>query len=187
VSVKAIVRNRQIKTVFLYDTDKARAEKVSRELSTLFKDIYFVYADDVKSAIKKSDIVVTCTTSRTPIIDLEDVSPGTFIAAVGCDSEEKSEIHPRLISACKLVSDFTEQAAAFGDLHHAIQMGMVTRSHVHAELGEVIAGQKSGRDSDEEIIIFDSTGTALQDVAAASIVYEKAHARSLGRKYNFQN
>jgi alanine dehydrogenase len=143
--------------------------------------------DDVRPAMKESDIIVTCTPSRTHIIDLDDIKPGTFIAAVGCDSEDKSEIHPRLICASKVVSDFTEQSAAFGDLHHAIKEGLVTKSHVHAELGQIIAGHKSGRENDDEIIVFDSTGTALQDVAAASIVYERALAKGVGSQYNFQN
>jgi ornithine cyclodeaminase/alanine dehydrogenase-like protein (mu-crystallin family) len=96
-------------------------------------------------------------------------------------------MHPRLISASKVVSDFTEQSAAFGDLHHAIEQGFVTKSHVYAELGQIIAGHKIGRENDEEIIVFDSTGTALQDVAAASIVYERAVAKGLGNRYDFQN
>jgi alanine dehydrogenase len=187
ISLQAISANRDLKTVYLYDTNRSQAEKLLKEIATFHKPIEAVCVNDVKSAIKDSDIVVTCTTSKTPIIDLEDVRPGTFIAAVGCDSEEKSEIHPRLISASKIVSDFTEQTAAFGDLHHAIEEGLVTKSHVHAELGEIIAGQKRARENDDEIIVFDSTGTALQDVAAALIVYEGAIVKGLGYKFDFQN
>jgi ornithine cyclodeaminase/alanine dehydrogenase-like protein (mu-crystallin family) len=64
-----------------------------------------------------------------------------------------------------------------GDLHHALNAGAVTRADVYADLGEVVAGRKCGRESDEEIIVFDSTGMALQDVAAAALVYEKAGRR----------
>jgi alanine dehydrogenase len=85
------------------------------------------------------------------------------------------------------VSDFTEQSAAFGDLHHAIELGLVTKSHVHAELGQIFAGHKTGRENDDEVIVFDSTGTALQDVAAASIVYERAILKGLGSQINFQS
>ncbi|MBA4056851.1 MAG: hypothetical protein C0490_19210 [Marivirga sp.] len=185
ISLHAIAASCDLKTAYLYDTNRSQAENLSKHLTSSHKQIKVTIADEVKSALKKSDIVVTCTTSRTPIIDLDDVKPGTFIAAVGCDSEDKSEIHPRLISASKVVSDFTEQSAAFGDLHHAIDQGFVTRSHVYAELGQIIAGQKIGRENDDEIIVFDSTGTALQDVAAASIVYERAVANGLGYRYNF--
>jgi alanine dehydrogenase len=187
VSLNAIAASRSLKTAYLYDTNRSQAEKLSRQVTSLGKGINAVCVDDIKSAIKGSDIVVTCTPSRTPILYQKDVAPGTFIAAVGCDSEDKSEIHPELISASKVIADFTEQSAAFGDLHHAIEQGLVTKSHVHAELGQIIAGQKKGRENDDEVIVFDSTGTALQDVAAASIVYERALAKGLGSSFNFQN
>jgi alanine dehydrogenase len=187
ISLDAIGAHRELKRVYLYDTNQSQAEKLSRHLATLYKHFEIVCVEDVKSAIRESDIVVTCTPSQTPIIDLEDIQPGTFVAAVGCDSEAKNEIHPRLISASKVVTDFTEQSAAFGDLHHAIEKGLVTKAHVHAELGQIITGKKKGRENDDEVIVFDSTGTALQDVAAASIVYEKALRKNLGIKYNFQD
>jgi alanine dehydrogenase len=187
ISVNAIAANRDLKLVYLHDINPSQAENLSRQLAIAHRTLKVVCVDNVKSAINESDIVVTCTTSTTPIMDIGDVRPGTFIAAVGCDSENKSEIHPRLISASKVVTDFSEQSAAFGDLHHAIEKGLVTKSHVHAELGQIIAGQKNGRENDEEVIVFDSTGTALQDVAAASIVYERALAKGFGMTYNFQN
>jgi alanine dehydrogenase len=187
ISLNAITLNRNLKTAYLYDTNQSQTERLSEYVASLNKDIEVVCVHDVKSAINQSDIIVTCTPSKTPIIDLDDIKPGAFIAAVGCDSEDKSEIHPRLISASKVVTDFTAQSAAFGDLHHAIEQGLVTTSHVHAELGQIIAGQKSGRENNDEVIVFDSTGTALQDAAAASIVYERAMAKNIGSRYNFQN
>jgi alanine dehydrogenase len=72
------------------------------------------------------------------------------------------------------VVDVLEQCAAIGELHHAIEEGLMTRDGVHAELGEIVAGKRPGRESEEEVIVFDSTGTALQDAAAAAVVYEKA-------------
>src|SRR5918993_3730390 len=187
ISIDAIAVSRNLKKAYLYDTNRSKAETLSKRIGQSHSSIESACVDDVKSAILKSDIVVTCTTSKTPLVDLEDVKPGTFIAAVGCDSEEKSEVHPRLIAASKLVTDFTEQCAAFGDLHHAIEHRLVDKSHVYAELGQILAGQKPGRENDEEIILFDSTGTALQDVAAASSVYESALAKGVGNRFNFQN
>jgi alanine dehydrogenase len=187
ISINAIAASRNLKKAYLYDTNRSKSETLSKHLVQSHNSIESVCVDDVKSATLKSDIIVTCTTSKNPIVDLEDIKPGTFIAAVGCDSEEKSEVHPRLIAASKLITDFTEQCAAFGDLHHAIEHRLVDKSYVHAELGQIIAGQKLGRENDDEIIIFDSTGTALQDVAAASIVYESALAKGLGSRFNFQN
>jgi alanine dehydrogenase len=78
------------------------------------------------------------------------------------------------------VVDLLEQCSTIGELHHALDKGLMTREQVHGELGEVIAGRKAGRSSSDEVIIFDSTGTALQDVASAAIVYERAVATGGG-------
>lgn len=133
----------------------------------------------------ESDVILTCTTSRAPILHLKDVKRGAFIAAVGADNPAKWEIDPQLLAASAVVTDITEQAATIGDLHHAIEAGLVGRDHVRAELGEVVAGKKGGRISDDEIVIFDSTGAGFQDTAAAAIVYERARERGLGMEVRF--
>jgi len=104
---------------------------------------------------------------------------------VGADNETKQELDPRLLSENKTVVDLFDQAASIGELHHAIEAGLMTRSNVHAELGEIVAGIKPGRTSPDEIIIFDSTGMALQDVIAATRVYERAKQLNVGRALDF--
>ena len=133
-------------------------------------------ADDLVAAVRQSDICVTCTPARRAVIGPADVRPGTFIAAVGADSEDKQELAPELLCAARVVVDNLEQCATIGELHHALTLGLVTRESVHAELGELIAGTATGRRSRDEITIFDSTGTAVQDVAPAALVYERARA-----------
>ena len=105
--------------------------------------------------VAESDIVITCTTARDYFITREMVRPGTFVAGVGADNENKQELDPALLAASKLVTDLTEQCAVIGDLHHALAAGTMTRSGVHAELGEIVAALKPGRTSEEETIIFD--------------------------------
>jgi alanine dehydrogenase len=129
---------------------------------------------DLRAALRTSDVVITCTTSRRAFLMRDDVAPGTFIAAVGSDNPEKSEIDPALMASSKVVVDSIEQCAAFGDLHHAIAAGVMSADNVYASLGAIVAGDLSGRTSDDEITIFDSTGTAIQDVAAAVLVYKRA-------------
>jgi len=114
------------------------------------------------------------------------VQPGTFIAAVGADNENKQEIDPRLLAESTLVTDLTAQAATIGDLHHAIIAGTMSRDDVHAELGEVVAGRKPGRRDAHEITIFDSTGTGLQDVAAAIAVYRRATKEKAGQALRYE-
>src|SRR5262249_57156627 len=116
---------------------------------------------------------VTCTPSNRWFLDRTYVMPGAFIAAVGADNPEKQEIEPELLAEHVVIADVLDQCAAIGDLHHAIDAGVMKRDDVRAELAAVIAGSKPGRLSDDEVIIFDSTGTALQDVAAAALVYER--------------
>ncbi len=130
--------------------------------------------EDLGSAAQSADVIVTCTTSHQPFLSAAMIRPGTFVAAVGADKPDKSEIVPDVMGAATVVTDVTAQCAEMGDLRHALQAGIMTRADVHAQLGEVLTGAKSGRRSIEEIIIFDSTGTGLQDVAAAAAIFERS-------------
>ncbi len=136
--------------------------------------------DTPGEAVRGADVCATCTPSKTPLLLRRDVSPGTFIAAVGADHPDKQELEPALLIASTLVVDHLEQCAAIGELHHALESGVMTRRDVHAELAEIVAGRVRGRDREAETIVFDSTGTGLQDVAAAALVYERALAAGAG-------
>jgi len=183
VQSRAIAAVCRIGKIFLYDKNHEQAVRLSH---TLFDDcgIQVTPVSDLADATIQSDICVTCTTSREPLLGTSHVRPGTFIAAVGADNPEKHEIHPALMASSKIVTDIVDQCAAMGDLHHALKAGTVTGDDVHAELGEIVAAKKAGRETDDEIIIFDSTGMALQDVAAAAAVYEKAQRQGLGIRLN---
>ena len=157
--LEAMRRVRPIERVFAIDVDRAKAEALGE-------------VRPLDEAVRESDIVITCTTSTTPFLRREHLHPGLFIAAVGADNPRKSELEPELMAHAKVVADVLEQAATMGDLHHALDAGVMTREDVFGELADVIRGH--GRTSDDEVFVFDSTGTALQDVAVASIAYERA-------------
>jgi alanine dehydrogenase len=108
------------------------------------------------------------------------VAPWPFLAAVGADNQGKQELEPELVASATLVVDVLEQCAEIGELQHALAAGLMTRAQVHAELADVVAGRRPGRTHDEEITVFDSSGTALEDVAAAIAVYEAARAKGRG-------
>ena len=184
VQVKALARVCPIQTVFAYDQSEEQALRFARDV-TKELTITVRAVTDLAAAARQSDICVTCTPSPQPLLGSDDVSPGAFIAAVGADNPEKQELHPNLMAKSKIVADLLQQCAVMGDLHHALEAGELTEADVYAELGEVVAGKKSGRESDEEIIIFDSTGMALQDVAAAALVSEKAERQGSGVRFNF--
>lgn len=178
IQLKALQRVRPLTRVRLFDRDRGRAEQMARELApALALEIHV--ADSPAAAARDSDIVVTCTAARQAILDVGDVAAGTFVAAVGADNPDKQEIAPALLAASRVVVDVLEQAATLGDLHHAIAAGTMSRSDV-AELGQIVAGRLPGRRTAAETIVFDSTGMALQDVAAAAAVYERALAAGRG-------
>src|SRR6185503_9916909 len=135
---------------------------------------------ELRVALRHSDVCVTCTPSRHAFVMAADVAPGTFIAAVGADNRGKQELDPTLLASATLVVDVLEQCAEIGELQHALAAGLMTREDVHAELADVLTGRRTGRTRDDEITIFDSSGTALQDVAAAIAVYDQALARGHG-------
>jgi ornithine cyclodeaminase/alanine dehydrogenase len=109
------------------------------------------------------------------------VRPGTFIAAVGADDHGKQELDPLLVARAKLVVDSLTQCVEIGELQHAIARSLIAPEQVHTELGDVVSGVRPGRTAKEEITIFDSTGTALQDLAAAIAVEQRALAVGAGR------
>jgi alanine dehydrogenase len=182
--IHALARVRRLRKVFAHDLvpDRASrfAEQMAREL-----DLDVVATDDLRRATLDSQIVVTCTPSQRPFITREHVRPGAFVAGVGADSEDKSELDPDLLRSAIVVTDIREQCAHIGDLHHALTRGVMSIDDVHAELGEIVAGRRRGRASRDEIIVFDSTGMALQDVAAAAAVYERASKAMPSGAVNF--
>lgn len=150
----------------LWDRDFAQSEALAAELGA-------EPVRDLNPAANAADVIVTCTTATEAFLTPDLVAPGTFIAAVGADNPAKSEIAPALMAAATVVTDITAQCAEMGDLHHAIADGAMTAEDVHGELAQLLAGERGGRRSPEEIIIFDSTGTGLQDVAAAAAIFER--------------
>ena len=173
-----------LKKVYAFDLNERAAQDFARELASELRLEIEPVCDPWRS-LKASDICVTCTTACEFFVRKEDVSPGTFIAAVGADDEHKQEIDPALIASAKIVADSLEQACAIGDLHHAISAGLMHRENVYAELSEIAAERKPGRTSDDEIIIFDSTGVAIEDAITAAAVYEKACAAKMGSRFAF--
>jgi ornithine cyclodeaminase/alanine dehydrogenase len=173
-----------LKKIYAFDLNERAMTDLVIELSRELKiDIELVR--DLSIAIQKSDVCVTCTTSTEFFVRKEDVMPGTFIAAVGADDAHKQEIDPALIASAKVVTDNLEQCCAIGDTHHAISKGLMRKEDVYAELSEIVAGHKPGHTSDDEIVVFDSTGVAMEDAVAAAAVYEKAHTAGIGTRFEF--
>jgi alanine dehydrogenase len=173
IQLRALSRVLGLTRAFAWDVDPVRARACANELSGEL-GIEVIATADLAAAVSASDVCVTCTPSRVPFLRSEFLRPGTFVAAVGADSPEKQELDGSVLATSKVVVDVLAHCESIGELRHAIGAALMTRDSVHAELGQVVAGRRSGRASAAEIIVFDSTGTALQDVAAAAVAYEKA-------------
>jgi len=163
---------------FLFSGFEVRTFDVSAEASNRFAQEAGGVAVSAEQAAA-CDIVCTATPSRSPIIDRGWIRAGTHINALGADAPGKQELDPRLLAEAKVVIDDWEQATESGEVNVALHRGDYRREQIHATLGEVVAGKKAALEG-EEITIFDSTGLAIQDLALARYVYERARERGLG-------
>jgi len=141
--------------------------------------------DSSKEAVTNVDVVVTSTPVKVPIIKSEWIREGTHINAMGADAPEKQELETSLTLRSKVVIDCWEQASHSGEINVPVSTGQIRREDIQARIGDVIAGKSPGRQSDEEITIFDSTGLAVQDITTAWMIYEKALKEGNGQKINF--
>ena len=180
-----MLRVRPIAKTYAFDIDAAVSERFARDVQQRL-GIDIAQTLSLDDAVAASDIVVACTPSRVPILESRHHHPGLFIAAVGADNPEKHELAPSLLAQSRVVPDILEQAAKMGDLHHALDAGAMTRDDVHGELADVICARVPARQTDDEVFVFDSTGTALQDVVAASVALSRAVERGVGVEVGFK-
>lgn len=136
---------------------------------------------NVDEAVKGSDIVVTTTPSREPLVMNEWIEPGMHLTCIGADAPGKEEIDPVVLKRAKIVVDDWEQASHSGEINVPFSKGIITKQDIWAEIGEVVAGLKPGRTSSDEITLFTSTGLAIQDAVTAHLVYKKALEKGIGR------
>jgi len=137
-------------------------------------------------ALAGADVVITATTASDPVIDDDAVEPGTHVTAMGQYSPEKNELPPELVARATYVPDLRERATQdAGSFLAALDAGLVDEDHVAAELGDVVAGTRPGRTSDDEVTVFDSGGTGVETVAAAHMLYERASEAGRGQTIDF--
>ncbi|AYK14088.1 MAG: alanine dehydrogenase [Methanosarcina flavescens] len=159
---------------------KESSEQLIREMAGITPcEIH--YEDSIEK-VCDCDILVTATPTRKPIVKAQWIKEGTHINAIGADAIGKEELDPELLIRSKIIVDDMVQALHSGEVNVPLSKHYISENDIHAQLGEVIVGLKPGRTSEEEITIFDSTGLAIQDVASAHLVYERAVSNGLGMK-----
>jgi len=170
----------QIEELRIYDLVKAKCEELRKSLMQEFDVSNIRVTENPEATVKGADVIVTVTPSRKPIIMNDWISPGVHLNCMGADAPGKQEVDPNILKRAKIVVDDVEQAVHSGEINVPISMGLLTKDDIYGELGEVVAGIKKGRESDQEITIFVSTGLAIQDTAVASLAYRLAREKGLG-------
>jgi ornithine cyclodeaminase/alanine dehydrogenase-like protein (mu-crystallin family) len=179
--LEAIGSVMKFKEGYVYDISKESAMKLV-EFASSRMGMSLRMAESVEEVTKNSDVVSTSTTSSSPFLSSANVTAGTHLNAIGSNLPSRRELDASLLMAAKVVVDSSEHAIdESGDLE-PIRQGSVPRERIHAELAEVLTGSKPGRESESEITIFKSVGVALQDVAIANFIYERAVAKGVGRE-----
>ncbi len=174
---------RSIERVLVFDSDPARAEQCVEDMrgrgTPIRADVRMAASPD--EAVEQADIVCTATTSTRPVFRGEKLRRGTHVNAVGAYTPEMQEVDAETIQRAKVVVD-SRQASLVeaGDIVVPLRQGLIGQSHIHAELGEIVAGLKPGRQTEDEITYFKSVGIAAQDVAAARLALREAAERGLG-------
>lgn len=180
LQLKALMLVRPIREARIWARDNAKAKTLAVELTAELGIPVKAFADP-EAAVAGADIIVTTTPSATPILKAEWLQPGQHVTAMGSDAEHKNELDPALIGTAGLyVADSLTQTRRLGELHHAIEAGLVPRDADFTELGQVVAGQKAGRSDAGQITVADLTGTGIQDTAIASLAHDRAVAAGAG-------
>lgn len=170
LSARAIVAERPIERLTIWNRTAGRAEALAKELSTV---VATRVAAALEPEVRRHRLIVTATASTAPLIRAGWVAKGTHITSVGTGSPEKVELEPAvLLKADKLIADRISQTERYGNLHHAVRAGVVTRDRVYAELGALAARRVAGRESADEITVADLTGVGVQDAAIAQAVLD---------------
>lgn len=168
----ALMVVRKLEKIKVYDLSKEAAEKFCKEAEEKY-GIKGEVVNTIEDACRDVDILTTTTPVRQPIVMKDYVTKGTHINAIGADAEGKEELEPELLKNSKVIIDDWAQASHSGEINIPVSKGLFKKQDVYAELGQVVAGIKKGRENDKEITIFDSTGLGIQDVATAFLAYEK--------------
>ena len=183
--LRATATVRDLDTVDVFSPTADHRESFAAEMDAQL-DAAVTAVEDVETAIAGADIVVTATTASEPVFDGDLLEPGTHVTAMGQYDPQRREVDATTVARSTYVPDLLgrlDQDA--GAYIQAVDEGAIDDDHVHAELGDVVAGTAPGRTDDDEITLFDSGGTGIETVAAAHLLYERAVDAGLGEELDF--
>jgi ornithine cyclodeaminase/alanine dehydrogenase-like protein (mu-crystallin family) len=185
--LEAACSARKIETAFIYDANTGKANSFAAEMKargSIPTDLRV--ASSAREAIENAEIICTATTSTKPVFDDKNVRAGTHISGVGSYTPEMQEVPAETLQRARIFVDSrTASLEEAGDLIQPMRAGLFDESHIHGELGELVLGKISGRQSQEEITYFKSVGIAVQDAMAAQIALNNAHKMNIGTEVDF--
>lgn len=178
--IQALTRVRKVERIQLYSPSGVSGDAIKKEMAPQLNCAIEV-RDSAESAVRDADLLVTVTTAKEPIVRPEWLKPGVHINAVGSHRPDLREIDGATLARTTLVVDSREAIMAeCGDILLAIKEKSIGENAIHAEIGEVLAGTKSGRKNSDDVTLYKSVGIAIQDVATANLVYRKALEKTVG-------
>lgn len=159
------------------------AQAFKKRMARFFKKI--TAFEKIQDCVRGADILCTTTPSRSPIVFRNWISSGLHINAIGADAKGKQELEAQILKESFLVVDEKDQAIHGGEINVPIAQGLITQEDIDATLGEIVTQKKRGRENEQEITVFDSTGLAIQDIALGSKAYQKAIQQGCGQQVQF--
>jgi len=166
--------------VRVWSRTQASVDRFLQSEQPKFPHLTIEGSTDLEQAVRSADVVVTGTHARGWIVDDAWIEPGTHIAALGADLEGEQELHPAILQRARIFVDDIRQCVPDGEINVALREGLISEGDVAGEIGKVICGELEGRQSADQITVFDSTGIALQDSATVPLEYERAVAAGVG-------
>ncbi len=184
LQVRMLAEVRAFEALRVWGRRRDAAEAVIRDLASgLPPGVQPRVVDTPEAAVTGADVIYTATASRAPLVHADWIGPGALVVAVGADGAHKQELDVAVLAtADRIVADSVAQCRRIGEIHHALDAGVIRESQV-TELGRITGGLASGRTSANERIVCDLTGLGVQDVAAASLVLDQAQARGVGERW----
>ncbi len=183
LQLEALCLVRPVETARIWARNPDQANEVALQLSKKL-GINVSASDTAQDAVEASDIVVTTTPSTDPLVKADWLVPGQLVIAMGTDNTHKNEIEPAALAKADLfVCDRQSQCEKLGELHHAIESGVIGEDVTHPEIGQIVAGESQGRTSSDQLIVCDLTGTGVQDTAIATVAFARCSAAGVGQEF----
>jgi alanine dehydrogenase len=184
MQIRAINEVMKIEEIHAWSRNPDTLSKYKADIESEF-GIPVITANSKKEAVEQADILITTTRGKGSLVEADWVKPGTHIVAIGTDQQGKQELDPEIFRNAKVVVDSIAQCIEKGETQHPLNKNIMSKDDIHAEIGEILLGKKPGRENDEEVTIFDSTGMAIQDNTTSTKIYQNAIESKVGTFFAF--